>query len=81
MAKRKKVIRGKAPKHEAKAEPVTKCERVRALCERECGVMLLDIVRELHVSKPAATSLIGDLRRKGIKVQRTDVDGLSVWKI
>jgi hypothetical protein len=47
---------------------LTKVARVQALCERAEGATLEQIVDELQVSKQAASSLIGDLRRKKIAV-------------
>jgi hypothetical protein len=77
----------KSKRQKAKAAPkaqrasVSKVDQVRALCERSEGCRLDDIISALGVSKMAASSLVGDLRRKGVDVQRKDVDGQSVWKI
>jgi hypothetical protein len=94
MPKLKKRIRGKAPatlraRHEAKAEAAaataakktTKVQQVIALCERDAGCSLADIVENLKVSKQAAASLLGDIRPKGIGLTREERDGLSVWQI
>lgn len=45
----------------------TKVDSVIALCKT--GTTLADISKKLRVSKVAAASLIGDARRKGVKVK------------
>jgi hypothetical protein len=52
-----------------KAKAPTKVEQVIALCERKNGCTINDIVTELGVSRPAASSLIGDAKRKGRPVK------------
>ena len=76
-AKAKKTKAKPAAKPVTAAEPVSKVQRVRALCERAEGATLEQIVDELRVSKQAASSLIGDLRRKKIAVAFKD----GVYKI
>lgn len=44
-------------------------ETVVALCQRKSGASIPDIIKRLGVSKIAAASLIGDARRKGVKVK------------
>jgi hypothetical protein len=61
----------------AKPKAPTKVSRVQALCEREGGATLEQIVAELDVSKAAASSLISDLRRRKIDVIFKD----GVYKI
>jgi hypothetical protein len=47
----------------------SKVESVIALCSRKAGTTIPDIAKKLSVSKVAAASLIGDARRKGVKVK------------
>ena len=96
--KSKKRIRGKAPatlKDVAPAAPVaaaskakaarapSKMDQAQALCQRECGVLLTDLVRELQLpSLSAASSLIADLRRKKVDVKCVKrADGSNIYKI
>jgi biotin operon repressor len=50
------------------AKKITKVATVIALCQRKSGVSLDQIAKQLKISKNAASSLIKDARRKGVKV-------------
>jgi biotin operon repressor len=52
--------------------PKTKVSTVIQLCKRKSGTTLESIAKSLGVSKVAASSLIGDARRKGVKVKHED---------
>jgi predicted DNA-binding transcriptional regulator len=81
-SKKRKAEAAKASAPKKQRASVSKIDRVKALCERECGVRLLDIMRELNISKAAASSLIGDLRRKGVDVKLVKrEDGEGIYKI
>lgn len=47
----------------------TKVDAVIALCGRKSGCTLSNIMDKLSVTRAAAASLIGDARRKGIKLK------------
>ena len=59
----------------SKQKPTTKVETVIALCERKSGVTLAEIATKLRVSRVAASSLIADARRQGVKVRFDVEDG------
>jgi hypothetical protein len=67
----------------SKAKAPSKVDQVQALCQRECGVLLTDLVRELQLpSLSAASSLIADLRRKKVAVKCVKrADGSNIYKI
>lgn len=71
MAKKVKAKRSKAKSAATSVatKPTSKVQRVLELCSRETGVALDEIMQELPVSRAAASSLIGDLRRKGKAVK------------
>jgi hypothetical protein len=48
---------------------MTKVASVVVFAQRKDGVTLEQIVEQLQNSKSAASSLIGDARRKGIKIK------------
>jgi predicted transcriptional regulator len=50
----------------------SKVDTVSALCGRKTGTTISEIVKRLNVSAVAASSLIGDARRKGVKVKHED---------
>ena len=56
----------------AQAQPMTKVASVVALAQRKDGVTLEQIAKQLKVSGVAAGSLIGDARRKGVKIDFAD---------
>src|SRR5262245_30696957 len=63
-AKAKKSRSKSAAKPEA-TKPVSKVQRVLEMVSTDTGCTLDEIMQELSVSRSAASSLIGDLRRKG----------------
>jgi len=56
----------------AKVKPITKVETVIDLASRKAGVTLEQIAKQLKISNVAASSLISDARRKGVKVKFGD---------
>jgi DNA-binding transcriptional regulator LsrR (DeoR family) len=50
-------------------KPVTKVATVIALAQRKSGVTLEEISKKLKITKVAASSLIGDARRKGVRIK------------
>jgi DNA-binding transcriptional regulator LsrR (DeoR family) len=50
----------------------TKVAATIALCQRKSGVTLEQISKQLKISSVAAASLIGDARRKGVKIRFAD---------
>jgi biotin operon repressor len=69
-SKRSKAKRVKAkPAAVAGTKPASKVQRVLNLCSTGAGCSLDEIMQELSVSRAAASSLIGDLRRKGKAVK------------
>ena len=50
-------------------KPTSKVDTVIAMCGRKSGTTLADITKRLNVSKAAASSLIADVRHKGVKVK------------
>jgi superfamily II DNA helicase RecQ len=81
MAKAKsKRRKASAPTPKQQRASESKVDQVKALCERSQGCRRDDIISALGVTKVAAASLIGDLRRK-MNVRREAVEGVSVWKI
>jgi len=60
----------------------TKVDTVIALCKRKSGTTIVEIAKQLKVSKVAAASLLGDARRKGARVQFVkSKDGVSVYRL
>jgi DNA-binding transcriptional regulator LsrR (DeoR family) len=51
---------------------ITKVATVITLAQRKSGVTLDQIAKQLKISSVAASSLIGDARRKGVKVGFSD---------
>ena len=51
------------------AKKQSKIEQVIALCSRKSGTTLADIMDKLSVTQVAASSLIGDARRKGVNIK------------
>jgi len=52
-----------------KRKATSKVETVISLAQRKRGCTLADIEKKLKVSSMAASSLIGDARRRGTKVR------------
>ena len=50
-------------------KPTSKVDAVIALASRKTGCTLAEISNKLHVSTTAASSLIADARRKGVKIK------------
>jgi hypothetical protein len=53
-------------------KPTSKVDTVIALAQRKAGCTTEQIMSKLNVGKVAALSLIGDARRKGVKLKRDD---------
>ena len=61
-----------------KSTSKSKVDTVIALAQRKSGCTLAQIVSKLNVSATAASSLIGDARRKGTRLKcKADGDGVS----
>ncbi len=52
--------------------PTTKVDTVIALVQRKSGCTVEAIMSKLEVGRVAALSLLGDARRKGVKLKRDD---------
>lgn len=70
----------KSKKVEPAAPAVTKKERVRLILV-ETPSSVTDIATKLDISKAAAYSLIGDLRRDGAKITGVLKDGAMVYSV
>lgn len=53
-------------------KPTSKIATVIRLAQRKAGTTIADIVEKLGISKVAAASLVGDARRKGVKLKNKD---------
>ena len=56
-------------------EPTTKVQTVIDMCSRKSGATLDAVSKKLHINKSAASSLVADARRKGVKVKFDVEDG------
>jgi hypothetical protein len=81
-SRKRKTEAAKASTPKKQRASVSKVDQVKALCERSHGCKRNDIMAELNVTKVAATSLVGDLRRKGVDVKYVRrEDGEGIYKI
>ena len=59
---------------------ITKKARVQQMLEKQ-PTSVADIAKALDVSKPAAYSLIGDLKRAGVKITGALKDGAMAYSV
>lgn len=67
-------------KKETAAKPATKKSQVEAML-RESGASVQQIAEKLSISKQAAYSLIGDVKRGGVAISGTMRDGAMHYSV